>query len=230
MTLWFKRIQSIIWGLAALGTLAVLNLSLFRLLQLLASISSEQQPSVVYAFAFVELIRTFLSGWLLFTVFYRPGSRTLFPDAETREDSGEFFAMIIQFTFVSSCRLFLFESTARLFGIDSLLTNLEFAAAGIIAVILGSIITAIHLRRKKQQQRSLTQELDRLSNLSKLQSKAIRKLNENLNESEREELALLLYQSHQVNQATVQNLAKLAWYGLVIALLRETAEEILTRL
>ena len=208
----------------------LMNLSLIFFLFFLSEISSNPDPDVIKVYAFVELMRLLISGWVVFTIFYRPGATKPFPDKIIRENPKEALRMIASVSFASACRLFLQSTMLMILEMESPLSYGRYVIVGTIAVVLGIVLFGFQLRSRKQKSKGIVEELSELIYENKIQGQALIKINDRLNKDEKREMTRLLYQTSRLEQTTVQNLARALWYGLVTALSFEIAQEFFGRL
>lgn len=205
----------LLWALLLFQVGFLFNLSFIKFLLFLST--SE------IVFAFIEAIRLALIGWLLFTMFYRPGTRWPIPDKKIREKPSEIFKLSFLFLFVSSARVTLIETTRIIFE-----GHAESAYYRIIIIaIITSIVFIIYLwYTRRTKSRNITALYAEVA----LRKQALSKIHRRLQPHEQAELGELLYESNSVRQAKVQTIAEVFWSAIILALLWEIVEQIISRL
>lgn len=177
----------------------------------------------------VEFINLTLAGWLLFNFFARPGTLSLVPSEEIRNDSKETDLMWQYIVLVYALRFTLYalvfpiigQTEIELFGIKFEVINTLYVS---VPVLTFNIFRLLSNRKKK----NIALLSDRLSEFS-IKDRASQKLL-SLSDDERAELALLVFRSQKLSRLTIQNLAFTIWLSLIVALAYQVLQEFFVRL
>lgn len=215
----------ITWFTLGQATLLTVNMSVWNFL-LYQNITYPDKAYNAYLAA-SEVVRLVLYGWLLFTVFLRPGNKFLVvPSKGVR--AKETSTMLLSFSMVVFWSSFLRE-ILFIVGTDvRTLTNAHFVA-NVIAV---TFITAYQIYRKIPSDFSSIQNskkdpsgisLSHITSLQVLEAKALKKADAKLSQEEQEELALLMYKKYLRKRSRLKIVVRLIVLSLIFSFFQEIA-------
>jgi len=213
---------SLLWVIFAIGSLYQLNLSLFLLLTYSAVVKDD--PQRVLPLALSELSKVFFEGFFFFGKVFRPGARTMLPDKKTRSNEIETIKVGLDFIFVKLLGILAGNTALIVIGAD--LSNQR---VYILSLVLALPCGVFRLAKWSQRRLAQHKEYDKLEDMS-LASQAIKKVRERLSPTEQNELALLLYQSHELSRRTAINLVKFVCGSLMVSLIVSVVQELIERI
>lgn len=223
-----SRFNKLSWQINSLFIFGSCLRSLMNFLFGLQQISYDNFPIVLLTIA--EFVNLTLAGWLFFNFFARPGTLSLIPSEEIRNDREETSLMWTYTGLVYALRSTFYSLTLTYAGIGVIeIFNTQFESLKILCLSIPFVVvTTTQLIAKRRIKPTITLLSEELSKLS-IQERAGQKLLA-LRNKEQQELALLVFQSQQLSRLTIQSLAYIVWLSLIVALLRQIIEELFVRL
>ena len=222
-----SKFNKLIWALNSFFVFWSCTRSLINFLFGLQQISANNIPVIFLTLA--EFVNLTLAGWLFFNFYARPGTLSLIPSEEIRNDKEELFRMwnyagivyALRTTFYAFALTYAEINTIEILDLQIEPLKILYISAPVL------VITIARLTIKRRLKTSPALLADELLNLS-IQERASKKIL-SLNHKEQQELSLLVFQSQKLSRLTIQSLAYTIWLSLVIAFALQVAEEFFIR-
>lgn len=219
-----SRVTALSWFLIFFLTLSSINFSLFGFVIAISSATELGARRLIWAFA--ELLRLSLSGWLFFSLLLKPGAKQIVPEASVRQNKWAFRKVFFGFLFIEIWRIIIGKTGLQLAGIPdhTLIPDYIIIILSTIAVLATIVVAGVIIVLRKRNTTS-----DSESRVLLTQTRALQKIERRLSISEQQDLRLFLYKNKMANKVSVQNLAKAVWFSLFVALIINVIKELFHR-
>ena len=223
-----SKFNKLHWELNSFFVFWSCSRSLINFLFGLQRIDTNDIPLIFLTIA--EFVNLTLSGWLFFNFFARPGTLSLIPSEEIRNDKEELNRMWNYAGIVYALRSTFYAFTLTYAGIGTIeVFNFQFESLKILYISIPILaLTIARLVSKGGAKSAPILLADELSNLS-IQERASKKIL-SLSHKEQQELSLLVFQSQKLSRLTMQSLAYTIWLSLIVAFALQVIEEFFIRL
>ena len=182
-----------------------------------------------------ELTNVIITGWLFFTVFFRPNSSGIIPLEPVRKVRFEQKRMILMFVFVYCIRITTYQAVIILNepspSVGILMQNPYLQRNSVLFFLLAALTSGAVLWKITRQYKASTPLTPNNPVVLAYGARAtVTKLLKNLSPHEVQELARLVYENQKIERITVISLAKIVAGSLLLSLLFEVLVEVVGRL
>jgi hypothetical protein len=219
---WFSIAFNINWLAMSFIALSQMNIASIQFLFNIQS-SDLSQPSPLLAT--INLFRAFLGGWMFFTTFLTPFSKSIFPGKNVKRDFDTLLKVLVKMTYISIWNIVLVDLGFRIQKLEKRLNDFTLYFLLTVA-ILWTIYMFLRWWREKTKEKESLEQIPDFS----LRAEESRKIRERLSEKEQREFATLAYENQSTISVSVSNIIRIIVIYLLVSFLAEIAQEFIAKI